>query len=315
MALLMPLYLQALTGDTAISYTAQDFRRAVAALTPNEGTVDQNDLTVGPRAAGANMSVDVAAGRALVPGTSIANQGTYVVQSTAVENVPIATADATNPRIDLIVARVFDRQADGGTRYGWQPVAVAGTPASSPVPPPTPNSSLVLAHVRVPAGATSIVASNISDRRILSGTGDVPKWDFSGTGSTPQAIANSTTTTYEPLTRFQTIGVGFHSTKAIVQIRTPGRYSVHFGIRLAGSTNPGNRFSGMILYQSNGTTRLREIANESTNAAAIPVTASGTLYIRAGEILVADIFQSTGQTLSVFDSPLTANFTGVWVGT
>ncbi len=314
MALLSPLYLQALTGDPAISYTGQDFRRAVAALTPNEGTVDQNDLVVSPRAAGANMSVDVAAGRALVPGTSIANQGTYVLQSTAVENVPIATANSTNPRIDLIVAQVYDRQADGGTRYGWQPIAVAGTPASSPVPPATPNSSLVLAQVRVAAGVTSIVAADIRDRRVLSGTGDVPKWDFSGTGSTPQSVAHNTITTYVPNVRFQTVGVNFHSTEARVQIRTPGRYSVHFGARLTASTGSGSRYSGIVLFATDGTTRLREIANESPSAAPIPVTGSGTVYIRAGEILVARMFQSTGQTLSVDDSGQTVNFTGVWVG-
>lgn len=314
MALLMPLYLQALTGDTAISYTGQDFRRAVAALTPNEGTVDQNDLAVSPRAAGANMSVDVAKGRALVPGTSIANQGTYSVHSTAVENVPIATADATNPRIDLIVAQVYDRQADGGTRYGWQPIAVAGTPASSPVPPATPNSALVLANVRVAAGATSIVASNIFDRRVLSGTGDVPKWDFSGTGATPQSVEHNRITTYVPNVRFQTVGVNVHSTEARVQIRTPGRYVVDFGARLTGSTNPGSRYSGVVLFGTDGTTRLREKANEAVSAAPIPVTGSGTMYIRAGETLVARMFQNTGQTLSVDDSAQTVNFTGVWVG-
>jgi hypothetical protein len=38
MALLPVTFLQALTGDTAISYTAQDFRRAVSALTPNRAS-------------------------------------------------------------------------------------------------------------------------------------------------------------------------------------------------------------------------------------------------------------------------------------
>jgi hypothetical protein len=314
MALLPVTYLQALTGDTKIDYTAQDDRRAIAALTPNRGVVLQNDLAVSARAAGANMSVDVAAGRALVQGTSIADQGAYMVQSTAVENVPIATANDTNPRIDLIVAQVYDRQADGGTRYGWQPIPVAGTPASSPAAPAVPNNALVLAHVRVAAKATSIVAADISDKRILSGTGDVPKWDFSGTPGTPQAVPNNTTVLYRPATRFQTIGVNFDSTVARVQIRTPGRYAVHFGVRLSSSTNNGTRYSGMVLFQSNGTTVLREVANESVAAGPIPVTAAGTIYIRAGEILEARIFQLTGQELVVDDQRLTANFTGAWIG-
>ncbi len=314
MALGPPLFLQALTGDTAISYTAQDFRSAISTLAPNAGTVRENDLKVGPRAAGANMSVDVADGKAVVQGTSIAQQGTYIVPSTAVENVPLATADATNPRIDAIVAQVYDRQADGGTRYGWQPIAVTGTPASSPVAPATPANALLLAHVRVGAGVTSVTATNITDRRVMSGTGGVPKWDFSGTGATPQAIPNNTVVPYEPVNRFETVGVGFHSTQAKVQIRTPGRYSVHFGVRLSSSTNPGSRYSGLVLYRADGTTRLREIAQETSHSGPVPVTAAGTMFIRAGEILVADIFQLTGQQLSVSDSALTANFTGAWIG-
>ncbi len=314
MALLMPLYLQALTGDPTITYSAQQDRLAISTLAPNAGTYRENDLRAGPRAAGANMSVDVAAGRAIVQGTSVADQGTYIVQSTAIENVPLATADATNPRIDLIVAQVYDRQADGGTRYGWQPLAVTGTPATSPAAPAVPNNALVLAVVRVNAGVTSVVAGDIGDRRVLSGTGDVPKWDFSGTGTTPQSIPNNTNVVYAPVTRFQTVGVNFHATEARVQIRTPGRYSVHFGVRLSASTNPGTRYSGMVLYESNGTTRLREVAQETSHAGAIPVTAAGTFHIRAGEILVASMFHLTGQTLSVDDFNRTANFTGAWIG-
>jgi hypothetical protein len=313
-ALLNPLFLQAVTGDPEITYSAQDYRSVISTLAPNAGTVRENDLKVGPRAAGANMSVDVAAGKAIVQGTSVANQGTYIVQSTAVENVPLATADATNPRYDRIVAKVYDKQADGGSRYAWQPIAVTGTPSSSPSPPSTPANALHLATVYVPAGAVSITAADIIDRRVLSGTGDVPKWDFSGTPGTPQAIPNDTVVTYQPATRFQTVGVGSDPTLAKVIIRTPGRYSVHFGARFSPSTNSGTRYTGMVLYEANGTTRLREIAQETVAAGPVPVTAAGTVYIRAGEILVASMYQLTGQQLVVHDAPLTANFTGVWVG-
>lgn len=314
MALLNPLYLEALTGDPKINYGAQDWRSMISTLAPNAGVYRENDLRVGPRAAGANMSVDVGSGKAIVQGTSIANQGTYIVQSTAIENVPLATADATNPRIDLIVAQVYDRQADGGTRYAWQPLPVTGTPASSPVAPALPANALLLSVVRVNAGVTSVVAGDIGDRRVLSGTGDVPKWDFSGTGSTPQSVPNNTSVTYEPVTRFQTVGVNFDATRARVQIRTPGQYLVHFGVRLSPSTNLGNRYSGMILFAPDGTTRLREIAQETPGTGPIPVTASGKLHIRAGEILVANMFQLTGQTLNVDDVNRTANFTGAWIG-
>lgn len=312
MALLMPLYLQALTGDPAITYTAQDDRLVISTLAPNAGTVDQNDLRIGPRAAGANMSVDVAAGKAIVQGTSVANQGTYIVQSTAVENVPLATADATNPRLDLIVARVFDRQADGGTRYAWQPIAVTGTPASSPTVPAPPPNSLVLAIVRVNAGVTSVTAANIFDRRVLSGTGDVPKWDFSGTPG--QTVANGASPLYAPATTFQLIGMGTTATVGEVVCRTPGRYSVHFASMLAASTGSGPRASTIELRTSDGATLLRRVANTLESARRLPVSAAGTVYMRAGERMTARMFQATGQDLAVDDVLRDLNFTGVWVG-
>jgi hypothetical protein len=313
MALLNPLFLQAVIGDPAITYAAQDFRSVISTLAPNAGTVRANDLKVGPRAAGANMSVDVAAGKAIVEGTSVANQGTYIVQSTATENVPLATADATNPRIDLIVAQVYDKQADGGTRYGWQPVPVTGTPASSPTAPAVPPNALLLAEVRVNAGAASVSASNITDRRILSGTGDVPKWDFSGTPSTAQTVASGATAKYTPATTFQLIGMGSTATVGEVVCRTPGRYSVHFAVMLAASTAVGNRAAVIELRNSAGTL-LRRVANSHRTAHRLPVNASGTIYMRAGEVMTANIFQDTGEPLAVDDLLRDANFTGVWVG-
>src|SRR4051812_21268268 len=67
------------------------------------------DLAVSQRGAGANMSVDVAIGRALyqITNSHLTPSKTYKVyhDSDAVENVLIAAADATNPRIDIIVMK------------------------------------------------------------------------------------------------------------------------------------------------------------------------------------------------------------------
>lgn len=324
MTLYMPTYIGAVTGDPAINYTAQDDRNLIGAVVPNQGTVLSGDLQVGPRAAGANLSVDVAAGRAFIQGGSIARQGTYLVPSDATVNVGIQAPDATNPRVDGVFAQVYDKQADGGTRYGWQPIAVAGTPAASPVAPATPVSSLLLATVYVPANATSIVANgtnaaggtgSITDQRVLSGRGEVPKWDFSGTQATAQAITSgAAAASYTPFIYFQTIGVIADGTRARVRILTPGRYNVHLGLRLGPSTNVGERTSLITLYTADGATVLREIAQGTRSPDPTPVTASGTLYCRRGEILDATIFQATGQTISIDDSHKTTNFTGVWVG-
>lgn len=100
------------------------------------------------RGAGANMSVDVAAGTVLVVGTSVA--------VTAV-NVAVTTADATNPRLDLVVANV------SGTVS-----VLAGTAAAAPVEPALDATTYaVLAQVFVPAAASSVTTARITDRRVV----------------------------------------------------------------------------------------------------------------------------------------------------
>lgn len=127
-------------------------------------------FSVAQRGAGANMSVDVAAGDALVEITNTnIDSTTYKVpfRNSATYNVAIATADATNPRIDLIYLKVdvsIDPDVSSGN-IGTILVA-AGTPAGSPSVPATPANCLALARVAVSAGATSIVTANITDLRV-----------------------------------------------------------------------------------------------------------------------------------------------------
>lgn len=72
----------------------------------------------------------------------------------AAQNVTIAAADSTNPRIDLIVVD-----------YNGTVSRTAGTAAALPVPPAMPANSMQLAQVYVPAAATTIQNSNIVDKR------------------------------------------------------------------------------------------------------------------------------------------------------
>lgn len=313
MTLYAPLLLEAVTGDTAISYSAQDFRSVIAALTPNTGVVRATDLQVSQRAAGANLSVDVASGRALIAGGSIANQGTYVAYSDAVTNVSISTPNATNPRIDIIVAQIHDKQADGGTSYGWTLTAIAGTPAVSPAVPATPVSAIKLAEVAVGAAAASIVTANITDRRVLSGTGDSPKFDCNGTPGTPQSVASGSEVAYVPGTISQLVGMVAGPNNGEVTCVTPGRYTVHFSIRLGVSGSACNRACVLALTTSTGTV-LRRISNTCFTAGNLPVGAAGTLAITTGQRISARIFQDSGSPLSVDTTNLEANFTVVWLG-
>jgi hypothetical protein len=151
----------------ALSYSANIDRYLIDAAWGQSGVLA--GLAVSQRAAGANMSVDVAAGQAVVAGTDAANQASYLVRLLAAYNVPVAAAPpAGQTRIDLIVAAVNDPAATGTGTAGWGFSDVQGVPASSnPDVPATPASSVVLAQVTVAAGTASITGALITDRRTI----------------------------------------------------------------------------------------------------------------------------------------------------
>jgi microcystin-dependent protein len=121
---------------------SRDFRDMIAAAFAGTGVVSGCAVTA---QASPNMTVAVAAGSVAVVGTVAAVTG---------GNVTIVTANATNPRFDLICV-------DGaGVKQ-----AVAGVPNAAPVFP-DPAGMAVLAAVRVPANATTIDNAKIVDKRL-----------------------------------------------------------------------------------------------------------------------------------------------------
>jgi hypothetical protein len=134
-----------------------------------------NEFAVSQRGAGANMSVDVAAGRCVVQGI----QG----NSGGVKNLTVTTADATNPRKDRVVFRL-----DTSTTPPTYDVrVVTGVAAPVPTPPALTRAGSVyevsLAQIAVAAGATSIVTANVTDER---------SWATQGAVQTP-SVASATT--------------------------------------------------------------------------------------------------------------------------
>lgn len=153
----------ALAGSMGATIGA--FSPAVANATlvgdPAHGRLLPTDLNVTQNGT-PNMSVNVAAGAAWIRGSESATQGAYHVVSDAVVNLPIATADATNPRLDLVVVRVKDADYSGSDNEVVFEV-VTGTPAGTPVAPAVPDNGLALALISVGAAASSIVTANITN--------------------------------------------------------------------------------------------------------------------------------------------------------
>jgi len=116
-----------------------------------------NALAVSQRAAGANMSVDVASGRAMVRG--------MVAELTATDNLTIAANSSGSTRIDRIVVQVA--LSGAASTHTITLEVLQGTPgAGAPALTQTATTwEMSLAQVSVADGASSITNANITDER------------------------------------------------------------------------------------------------------------------------------------------------------
>lgn len=159
-------------------YSAKMLRDVFLDAPLQNGVVGASDLLVTQRGAGANKTVDVAAGSAWVRGTTSVRQGAYNLYNDATVSVAIADngAAAGNYRIDQIIARVYD-SSDGGSAQDIGVIEVVQGTASNAAASATaalnaranvgvlPAHSVVLADVAVVGGMTSITNAVIRDRR------------------------------------------------------------------------------------------------------------------------------------------------------
>ena len=135
-------------------YDAADFAAYFGSLVSNGVFyMTATNLQVAPSI---GLAVIVAAGSAWING--------YRYENTDDLNLPLTTANGSNPRIDRIVVRLSQ------ISRSVQIAVVDGTPAATPVAPALTRTSdiyeLCLADVLVPTAATSIVANNIMDTRL-----------------------------------------------------------------------------------------------------------------------------------------------------
>lgn len=135
-------------------YDASDFAGYFAKLVSNGIFYSNSDnLRVTP---GGGLSVNVLAGSAWING--------YAYENTEERNLTIAAADGVNPRVDRAVIRwdAVERQISAAV--------LTGTAATSPTAPSLTRSDniyeLALADIAVAAGAVSLAAGDITDRRL-----------------------------------------------------------------------------------------------------------------------------------------------------
>lgn len=89
-------------------------------------------------------------------------------------NGPLQAADATNPRIDIVVARVYDDDEDAsGLRLG-RTEYIAGTAAPAPSAPAIPSGAFRLATINVPASGGGSAAVTVDCPYTVAAGGILP---------------------------------------------------------------------------------------------------------------------------------------------
>lgn len=143
------------------SHPAANDRMVIDGFLSLTGVVGPDDLKV---TIGGGLKVTVAAGAVFIPGNVSTNQGVYHAINDSPETLTLATAPTDNSRIDAVVVTVNDSFVLG-TEDSVVFQVITGTPSSTPQIPTIPKNSILLASVLVGVNVTSIIATNISDKR------------------------------------------------------------------------------------------------------------------------------------------------------
>ncbi|MFI6247014.1 hypothetical protein [Streptomyces sp. NPDC051016] len=148
---------------------------------------------------GGSMKATVHEGRAVV--AAGATQGAYPVTLPEPTSLTFADGDASNPRIDLIVLRIYDSLYDNSGQTKAALEIVRGTPAATPVAPAAPAIALPIYQVKVPAGASAGKggldwSSALTDLRTptVAVGGILPVYGETGNGAYPGQYRDSGST-------------------------------------------------------------------------------------------------------------------------
>lgn len=157
------------------SHDAGDVTSFQTSIVSQEGVVLQTGSDLAVTAQGTpDMTVAVAKGSCYVLRDAHVEADNSVkfwkIVVTAATNVTIPSADASNPRIDLICVKIDTGASPDATASNVATlVNVEGTAAASPSAPSVPTNHLKLAEVSVPALDTTISSGQITDYRTYTG--------------------------------------------------------------------------------------------------------------------------------------------------
>lgn len=159
-----PLWINVDAGAPA--YTADELRRAMAALLSQAGTGTRFGARSGLHPASGNAvtlagsTITVNNLKGVVHPALTSTAGPYIVQLPS--HTHTLTAAAANPRKDIVVLRIYDDDEDSSGQRTAVTEYIAGTPAASPSEPSVPSGAIRIATIDVPAsgGGSATVTNN-----------------------------------------------------------------------------------------------------------------------------------------------------------
>ena len=287
------------------SHPAEDVRRWIGSIYDDASGVLAGDaLAVTEKSGTPDMSVDVAGGKAILAGDEQTYQGSYFVENRGTENLAIAAADGTNPRIDLVVAKVEDSEYSGATDE-WSLAVVTGTPAASPVAPTEPSSCLILAEVLVAAASSDVEDADITDVRTKIGPyGYAPGVKAVRSGEfNDQPISTGTHTAVILTSASEWDTDGYHpssgvNTELTVPAGRAGRYLCTAYAEWTGATSSvsGRR---IVEFLINGTANRFGQATMNWSGGIDRHTTSAELWLDVGDVMELGVWQNQQSSLGL----------------
>ena len=276
------------------SHPAENDRLTMQGIVSSTGIIGATSLAVTAQSS-PNMTVNIATGWGAVV-SSTANAGVYTFYNDAATVATITTADATNPRIDRVVATINDAYYSGVLNNVVFSV-VAGTAAASPTAPATPSNSVSLATIAVAAGATSITGANITDTRTASTSNLISSSYVTLTGT--QSLSNKTLVSPQEITTIvasAATGTINYDTVTQADLYYTTNATANFTLNFRGNSGttlnsllPVGQTTTVVFRNTNGTTAYRPTVFQIDGTAITPKWQGGTAP-SAGNASAVDVY-------------------------
>lgn len=211
-----------------VQLDADELRRADSTIFTRSGIVRATDTALGVYVSGADV-VTIQPGPVVIPCNAPGGAGYYRFALPAAVTGALAARNATNPRIDLVVARQMDTDvvaAHGA--YTGRIEVLPGAPSATPSVPALPDLAVELARITIPAagGGAATVDSTFRTYAVTAGgilyvptsarlpaAASRPKWE--------QAIALDTGVQYSNTGAAWTSSEGWAGTEAALAGASP----------------------------------------------------------------------------------------------